>query len=269
MDTEQLKKNIEATFNDVSGRYDQNRFFAISAARMAELIPFMEEMNVLDVSTGTGAVAIEVARKYRHAKVEGIDLSPGMLKQAKIKARAEALDNIEFAQCDVEAMPYDEGMFDVATCGYALFFYPDMEASYRAICRTLKPGGMFVFSSFTSEAFNPYADIFLRRLERDYKIEAPSRLRERLKTEAQIEALAMSCGHARVEVERYPIRYAITVDNWWSLLNNAGYKSLLDQLNHEQLLQFKRKHLGEIEAASDDETIELNADTLFGLVNVE
>lgn len=91
MDTNQFKKNIETTFNDVSSRYDENNFFAISASRMAELIPFMENMNVLDVSTGTGAVAIEVARKYRHAIVEGIDLSSGMLKQAKNKAQNEGL----------------------------------------------------------------------------------------------------------------------------------------------------------------------------------
>jgi len=268
MDVEQFKNNIEATFNDVSSRYDQNKFFAISASRMAELVPFTESMDVLDVSTGTGAVAIEVARKYRHARVEGIDLSPGMLKQATIKAQVEGLDNIKFEQCDVEAMPYDEGVFDVVTCGYALFFYPDMEASYRAICKTLKPGGSFVFSSFTNAAFNPFAEAFLKRLEQDYKIEAPSRLRERLKTSEQIKQLAGSGGHPRVEVEHYPIRYSISVNEWWSLLNNAGYKSLLDQLSHEQLLLFKQAHLAEIKSGSDNGVIALNADTLFGIVNV-
>lgn len=268
MDVKQFKNAIEATFNDVSSRYDQNKFFAMSANRMAELVPFTESMNILDVSTGTGAVAIEVARKYPHARVEGIDLSPGMLKQATIKAQVEGLDNIKFEQCDVEAMPYDEGVFDVVTCGYALFFYPDMEASYRAICRTLKPGGSFVFSSFTNAAFNPYAEAFLKRLERDYKIEAPSRLRERLKTQEQIEELAGSGGHTRVKVEHYPIRYSITVNEWWSLLNNAGYKSLLDQLSHEQLLLFKQEHLAEIESGSDNGVIALNADTLFGIVHV-
>ncbi|QYZ66494.1 MAG: methyltransferase domain-containing protein [Gammaproteobacteria bacterium (ex Lamellibrachia satsuma)] len=268
MDTNQFKKNIETTFNDVSSRYDENKFFSISACRMAELVPFFDNMNILDVSTGTGAVAIEVARKYRHANVEGIDLSLGMLKQAKNKAQEEGIENIIFKQCDVDNISYGDEVFDVVTCGYALFFYPDMEAAYSAICRTIKPGGIFVFSSFTKEAFNPYAELFLTRLEMNYKIEAPSRLRERLKTKQQIEELAAVSDHKSVKVENHPIRYSITISEWWSLLNNAGYKSLLDQLSHEQLIEFKQEHLAEIEAISVEGVIELNTDTLFGVVHV-
>ena len=268
MDVNQFKKNIETTFDDVSSKYDENKFFALSASRMAGLVPFMESMKVLDVSTGTGTVAIEVAKKYRHAKVEGIDLSSGMLKQAKNKAQSERLDNIVFKQCDVDNMSYSDEVFDIVTCGYALFFYPDMEASYQAICKTIKPGGMFVFSSFTEEAFSPYAEVFLQRLEKDYKIEAPSRIRERLKTKQQIEELAAVSNHKSVNVEHHTIRYPITINEWWSLLNNAGYKSLLNQLSHEQLIQFKQEHLAEIEVSSDDGVLDLNTDTLFGLVHV-
>jgi hypothetical protein len=68
----EYKKAIAATFDDVSARYDENKFFAISAGRMAELVPFSESMGILDVSTGTGVVAIELARKYPHAKIEAI-----------------------------------------------------------------------------------------------------------------------------------------------------------------------------------------------------
>lgn len=268
MDNNQFKKNIKATFDDVSDRYDQNKFFSISARRMAELLPSLETMNVLDVSTGTGAVAIEVAKRHQHADIEGIDLSPGMLQQAKNKVHEEGLKNITFKQCDIENIPYTNEMFDIVTCGYALFFYPDMEATYQEICKVIKHNGLFIFSSFTNEAFNPHAELFLQRLQLDYKIEAPSRLRERLKTQQQIEELAGLSKHKSVDVELYPIRYSITISEWWSLLNNAGYKSLLDQLNAEQLIRFKKEHLDEIESISVDGVIELNTDTLFGIVHV-
>ncbi|RDH87557.1 MAG: hypothetical protein DIZ78_03020 [endosymbiont of Escarpia spicata] len=268
IDTSQYKKIIEETFDGVSTRYDENKFFAISAKRMAELVPSFEIMNVLDVSTGTGAVAIEVARKHHHANIEGIDLSLGMLKQAKNKAQNEGLNKITFKQCDIENIPYANEAFDVVTCGYALFFYPDMEATYQAICKIIKRDGIFVFSSFTNDAFNPYAELFLQRLEVDYKTEAPSRLRERLKTKPQIEELVALSKHKSVNIELYPIRYSITIKEWWSLLNNAGYKSLLDQLNTEQFAQFKQEHLREIESISVDGVIELNTDTLFGVVYV-
>ncbi len=266
MESDTFKKNIESTFNAVSNRYDENRFFAISAGKMAELIPLTVFSNVLDVSTGTGFVAIEVAKKYRLANIEAIDLSIGMLKQAKKKAQEEDLDNITFKHCDVDNIAYRDGFFDIVTCGYALFFYPDMEATYQALCRTIKPGGVFIFSSFTKDAFNPYADLFLKRLELNYQIETPSRLRERLKTKQQIEELATTSHYKSIKVVHYPIRYPITISEWWSLLNNAGYKSLLDQLSHKQLTQFKQEHLSEIEAITVDGVLELNTDTLFGVV---
>jgi uncharacterized membrane protein YheB (UPF0754 family) len=54
---------------------------------------------------------------------------------------------------------------------------------------------------------------------------------------------------------------------WWSLLNSAGFKSLLDQLNQQQLECFKQAHLQDIQGLSDDATIELNTDTLFSVVS--
>lgn len=268
MDSNSIKKNIEKTFNDVSSRYDENRFFSISAKKMAELVPLNNEMRVLDLSTGTGAVAIEVAKKYKHADVEAIDLSQGMLDKAKAKAKENNICNISYKRCDVDKVDYHPEIFDVVTCGYGIFFYPDMENTYKNICKTIKPGGVFIFSTFTKEAFNPFAELFLNRIENNYNIETPSRLRERLKTRDQVEKLAATAKHKKIEVIHYPIRYKITVNEWWSLLNNAAYKSLLDQLDYEQLQAFKDEHIGEIEELSMGGLIELNADTLFGVVHI-
>lgn len=268
MDSEEYKKNIQTTFDDVSHRYDENRFFAISASKMAELVSPADGSKILDLSTGTGAVAIELACRYRDLSIEAIDLSPGMLRMAGSKARGKGITNIRFRQHDVDRIAYDDASFDVVTCGYGLFFYPDMEATYQAICKTIRPGGKFIFSSFTESAFNPQAELFLRRLEHDYKIEAPSRMRERLKTKQQIEALAATSSCEGIDVVHQPIRYPITIDEWWSLLNSAGFKSLLDQLDEDQLERFKQAHLDEIEALSGGATFELNADTLFGVVSL-
>ena len=54
---------------------------------------------------------------------------------------------------------------------------------------------------------------------------------------------------------------------WWSLLNNAGYKILLGKLSEEEFIQFKKSHLKEIESITMDGNLELNADSYFGLVN--
>ncbi|WP_316368627.1 class I SAM-dependent methyltransferase [Candidatus Thiodiazotropha sp. CDECU1] len=266
MDRDEYKKGVEATFNDVSHRYDENRFFAISAAKMAELVPPAESLSILDLSTGTGAVALEVVDKHPSAHIHAIDLSQGMLEIAISKAREKGISNIEFIQCDVDSIAYDKHTFDIVTCGYGLFFYPDMEATYQAICKTIKPGGRFLFSSFTEQAFNPHAELFLRRLEHGYSVEPPSRLRERLKTKQQIEALVAGSEFRAVDVIHEPIRYPISINDWWALLNSAGFKSLLDKLDKKSLERFKQEHLAEIQALSDDPGLELNADTLYAVV---
>ncbi len=268
MDIKQYKKNIETTFDDVAGRYDENRFFSISAKRMVELLPSLPSMDVLDLSTGTGAVAVEVAKRFSHARIEAIDLSQGMLDRAQSKAQNKGLSNISFKLRDVDDMPYGNESFDIVTCGYGLFFYPDMEVVYQKICRTIKEGGFFIFSSFTKDAFNPCSELFLNRLQNMYAIEIPPDLKEKLRTEEQIEELAKTADIERVKVEFYSISYPITVNDWWALLNNAGYKSFLAQLDSKQLLRFKVEHLQEIEQLSVDGMVELNSDTLFGLVTI-
>jgi len=252
----------------VASRYDENRFFSISAGKMVELLPSLPSMDVLDLSTGTGAVAVEVATRFSHACIEAIDLSQGMLEKAKSKAQSKGLTNISFKLCDIDDMTYDNGVFDIVTCGYGLFFYPDMVAAYQKICRMMKQGGIFIFSSFTKKSFNPCSELFLNRLQNNYAIEIPSDLKEKLTTEEQIQELAETADIRHVSVELYQIRYPITVDDWWALLNNSGYKSFLDQLDSKQLLRFKGEHLQEIEELSIEGKIELNTDTFFGIVTV-
>ncbi|MBW9259175.1 MAG: class I SAM-dependent methyltransferase [Candidatus Thiodiazotropha sp. (ex. Lucinisca nassula)] len=263
MDTIEYKQALQTTFDKVSSRYDQNSFFGISAKRLAELLPAAEGLHVLDVSTGTGSVAIEIATRHQDAQIEAIDLSTQMLDIATKKAQQMELTNIRFIQSDVDELSYPAGKFDVATCGYAMFFFPDMEASYRAICKTVKPGGQLICSSFTDAAFNPYAELFLHRLKTEYDVSPPGELKDRLKTAKNWQTLVESSDYTDLVIIEEPIRYPVSVDDWWGLLNSAAYKSLLDQLKPEQLEAFRREHTAEVTAISDNGTIELNTDTLF------
>ncbi|MEJ2621140.1 MAG: methyltransferase domain-containing protein [Candidatus Thiodiazotropha sp.] len=263
MDSIKYKQSIKSTFDKVSSGYDQNRFFTISAKKMVSLLPALDSLNVLDLSTGTGSVAIEIATRYQHAQIEAIDLSGEMISIAQKKAQQTKIDNIRFIQADVDSMAYQSQTFDVVTCGYAMFFYPNMEATYQVICNTVKPEGQLIFSSFTETAFNPYAELFLDRLKSDYDLAPPTQIKDRLKSTEKWSALVETCHYQSIDVVDYPIRYPITVDDWWDLLNSAGYRALLDQLEPEQLEIFKRDHLAEISESANNGTIELNTDTLF------
>ncbi len=266
MNSREIKNQITSTFDNVSDRYDENKFFSISAQKMIELLPANDTTRILDVSAGTGIVTLELAEKYPNAQIDAVDLSQKMLQRARMKTKRKGVNSINFIQGDAERLPYGKAVFDIVTCGYGLFFYPEMQYTYQMLCKTIKHGGVFVFSSFTSDAFNPYADIFLERLEKDHKIETPKASRERLKTTRQIKELASSSKPLKMEIKYCPIRYPITTMEWWSLLNNAGYKMLLDKLSKEKLIQFKKCHLKEIESIAVNGNLEFNADSYFALV---
>jgi SAM-dependent methyltransferase len=89
--------------------------------------------RVLDVATGTGEVA---ARAARHgADVTAIDLAPGMLAVAR---QTHGAAGIQFDLGDAQALPYDDGAFDVVTSTFGMIFAPDHDAVARELARVCR-----------------------------------------------------------------------------------------------------------------------------------
>ena len=91
MDREEYKKIVEATFDDVSCHYDENRFFSISASKMAALVPPAERLKILDLSTGTGGVAIAIAGRHPDAVIEAVNPMVDIRKAERAKKIRMAL----------------------------------------------------------------------------------------------------------------------------------------------------------------------------------
>ena len=266
MSSEEKKQKIAATFSDVAARYDTNRFFALSAAKLVSYLDVGDTRRMLDLSTGTGAIALAAAQKNRKMEIEAVDISRAMLAQAEQKAKTLQIRNITFRHKDVENMGYTPSSFDLVTCGYAIFFYPDMTAALKSFFNTLKPGGQLAFSTFTADAFTPHSETFLALLK-EYGVEAPELSRRRLHNKDEIRSLCSRAGTDEPEVITHTLRYAISTDEWWKLLNSAGYKALLDQIKAHEKEEFKERHMEEVKNAADEGMVELNADSLYTIIN--
>jgi ubiquinone/menaquinone biosynthesis C-methylase UbiE len=92
----------------------------------------------LDVATGTGEVALRAARAG--ADVTALDFAPALLEQARAKGAAEGLA-IEWIEGDAQAMPFEDGSFDVAASNFGVIFAPDAEAAASELARVCVPGG--------------------------------------------------------------------------------------------------------------------------------
>ena len=97
--------------------------------------------TVLDVATGTAAVALELARQ-KDCYVVGVDQSAEMLAVGNQQVRlAGATKKIRLEQGDARSLPFDDGTFDGLTFTYLLRYVEDPAATLRELARVVKPGG--------------------------------------------------------------------------------------------------------------------------------
>jgi demethylmenaquinone methyltransferase/2-methoxy-6-polyprenyl-1,4-benzoquinol methylase len=97
--------------------------------------------RVLDVATGTGAVALELVK--RGHTVVGIDQSPEMLGVARYRLR-----DVEFHEGRAEALPFGDAEFDALTFTYLFRYVDDVPGTLRELARVVKPGGVVAMQEF-------------------------------------------------------------------------------------------------------------------------
>ena len=92
--------------------------------------------SVLDVATGTGAVAAELVRQ-KGCRVIGLDQSESMLTEA----RRHVPSGVELVAGDADHLPFEEAAFDALTFTYLLRYVDDPGTTLRELARVVKPGG--------------------------------------------------------------------------------------------------------------------------------
>lgn len=104
--------------------------------------------RVLDVATGTAAVAIELVRRTG-CRVVGLDQSREMLETGRGRVEAAGLDDrIELVEGVAEQLPFEDASFDALTFTYLLRYVEDPAAAMRELTRVVKPGGTIAMLEF-------------------------------------------------------------------------------------------------------------------------
>ena len=103
---------------------------------------------MLDVASGTAAVAVEVARRHG-CRVIGLDQSPEMLAEGRRRVDAAGLgDRIELREGRAEELPFQDATFDGLTFTYLLRYVDDPAATMRELARVVRPGGRIAMLEF-------------------------------------------------------------------------------------------------------------------------
>lgn len=130
--------------SDIYLREIDQRFAPVVEAVIARAALTSGE-EVLDLGTGTGAVAQRAAASVRpRGRVRAVDISPEMLALAQQRTDALGLSDVSLLEGSAESIPADDGAFDVVLACLSLMYAINREAAAREIARVLRPGGRLV-----------------------------------------------------------------------------------------------------------------------------
>jgi demethylmenaquinone methyltransferase / 2-methoxy-6-polyprenyl-1,4-benzoquinol methylase len=122
-------------------------------ARAADLAGAGPGTRALDVATGTGDLAVELAA--RGADVTGLDFSEKMLELARGKARG-----VEWVQGNALELPFGDGEFDAVTVGFGARNFSDLRRGLGEMARVTRPGGRVVVLEITTPQKPPLSWFF-------------------------------------------------------------------------------------------------------------
>lgn len=106
----------------------------------------------LDIGTGLGDLAIEIAKRYPQLKVIGIDISQRAIEEATKKAKHENLGNVTFRLQDVHNFSFQDGSVDLVASHGAVHHFKDLNRAFSEIYRILKPNGLAYITDLRRDA---------------------------------------------------------------------------------------------------------------------
>jgi demethylmenaquinone methyltransferase/2-methoxy-6-polyprenyl-1,4-benzoquinol methylase len=137
-----------AMFDRIAARYDaMNRVLSFGLdrgwrRRTVRALQLGPNPRVLDLATGTGDLAVDIARRHPDATVIGLDPSRQMLAIAEAKlARRGLADRVSVVVGDAQQLPYGDGEMDAATIAFGIRNVPDRPRALREMARVVKRGG--------------------------------------------------------------------------------------------------------------------------------
>jgi demethylmenaquinone methyltransferase/2-methoxy-6-polyprenyl-1,4-benzoquinol methylase len=158
-------------FNRIAGVYDVLNT-AMTAGlhhrwreRAVDLAAVGPGDHVLDVATGTGDLALALARRVApDGSVLGSDFAEGMLARAREKVAARARRGLalapSFEWADALELPYEDASFDAVTVGFGARNFSDLARGLREMARVVRPGGRVVVLEITTPTKAPLAQFY-------------------------------------------------------------------------------------------------------------
>lgn len=167
MTQEGKKEQVRKMFNNIAGKYDfLNHFLSLGIDNLwrksiVRLIKTQYPNQVLDIATGTGDLAVAIAKALPNVKIIGADISENMLEIGKNKMIKKSLnDRVIMELGDSENLMYEDGFFDAVTVAFGVRNYEDLDQGLKEMYRVTKKGGSVYILEFSKPTSFPFKQIY-------------------------------------------------------------------------------------------------------------
>ena len=167
---EELNKksdNVAAMFNSIAAKYDfLNHFLSLGIDKLwrRRLVKQLAKSNprqVLDIATGTGDLAIQLAKHHKSVNITGVDISENMLSIGREKILKRKLEGrINLKQANSLSLPFADAEFDAAMVAFGVRNFEDLSKGITEIHRVLKDGGSLYVLEFSMPSRFPMRNLY-------------------------------------------------------------------------------------------------------------
>jgi ubiquinone/menaquinone biosynthesis C-methylase UbiE len=264
--SEYKQRNMKI-WNEVAPRYHKrwasvNKGPFQSTKKLVELVNINKGDAVLDVACGTGVVTNEIQKKIgKSGYVVGVDTSSTAIKIAK-KWNGKK-PNVNFVNTDAEKFNFSK-KFDVVTCQYALFFFPNAQKALKNMKNSLKKSGNIGISVHGSKDSVPFFSSIIDSVTKyipDYVPPGSPDL-DRFGIKSALKKEVSKAGFSKITVKDYVFHFSPgKFEDYWKNYLKYIAKPLKEKLN--DLDYSKRKELKQLVKDKTLQYTKKNGEILF------
>lgn len=266
INSEYKQRNMKI-WNEIAPRYHK-RWASVdkgpfqSTKKLIELVKINKNNLVLDVACGTGVVTKQIQKKVGNlGYVVGVDTSTTAIKIAK--KWNEKNKNLDFVNIDAENFSFSK-KFDIITCQYALFFFPNAQKALKNMKNSLKKSGKIGISVHGSKDnvpfFNSILDSVIKYIP-DYVPPGTPNL-DRFGSKSTLKAEVRKAGFSNIVVKEFIFNYSPgKFEDYWKNYIKYIAKPLKEKLN--ALEYSKRKEFKESVKEKTMQYTKKNGEILF------